>query len=166
MERREILILGSVAALGGFAFVCPSKPTKEKAVKYIGLAIDLSEESIPLLNLLGAPEVAAIVETKVISALEKLKEALSKADIPGARSTLETVRNGITAAINALERLPESPRRTTIIATLVTVRVFLLTIEAFVDSEMTPAASPEALSAPARTTMTESINRLLKASKP
>lgn len=172
MNRREMIQTTALGVAGfgvGTAFTapaCPSKPTKEKAVKYAGLIIDLSTEAVPLLNLLGASDIAAIIESKVIPALEKLKDSLGNVDIPGSRSTLETVRNGITGAITALGKLPESRRRTTIIGVLVTVRVFLLTIEAFVDSEMTPVTPQTAMKSPARTVTAESINRVLEATKP
>lgn len=170
MDRRTLLKTGTLAAVGGLAFTapaCPSKPTKEKAVKYAGLIIDLAKESVPLLNLLGAANIAEIVSSRVIPALEKLKDALEDTDIPTSMSTLETVRNAITLVANALMNLPESPRRTTIIGILVSVRILLLTVEAFVDSEMAPVVpAADAMSAPERTSMTESIKKAFEATKP
>lgn len=170
MNRRTLLTTGGAAVIGGLAFTapaCPSKPTKEKAVKYAGLIIDLAKEGIPLLNLLGAPNIADIVSSRVIPALEKLKDALEDTDIPTSMSTLETVRNAITLVANALMNLPESPRRTTIIGILVSVRILLLTVEAFVDSEMTPVTpAADAMSAPARSSMSESIQKAFEATKP
>lgn len=139
--RREFIKRGTLTAaaagLGGFAFTAPAcGPSKEKAVRVAGFVIDLSKEALPLLNLLGGQAIAELMSTKVIPALEKMKEALDKADIPTSESTLETVRNALKGVETALLNLPDSARRTTIIGILASARMLLLTVEAFIDSEM------------------------------
>ena len=124
-------------------------PSKEKAVRVAGFIIDLAKESLPLLDLLGAHGIVETVSNQVLPALEKLKTALANTDIPAAGTTLTTVRNGLTAVANALLNLPESPRRTTIIGILASINVLLLTVQAFVESEMATGTSRmAALNAP------------------
>lgn len=141
MDRRQFAkrtaLTIAAAGLGGPAFTAPAcGPSKEKAVRVAGFVIDLSREAVPLLNLLGALDLAELVNTKFIPAMEKMKEALSRTDIPTSASTLETVRNALKGIETALLQLPDSARRTTIIGILASVRMLLLTVEAFVDSEM------------------------------
>lgn len=142
-------------------------PSKEKVVKVTDFVIDLSREATPLLELLGAKDLAEQIEAKVIPALEKLKQALSTVDIPGATSTLGTVRNVLSGLSTAIRNLPESPRRTTIVGILASINVLLLTVEAFVDSEMSVTVkSAVGLSSQRRTLMTEKIDKAFEASKP
>lgn len=141
MNRREAvttIALGTGGFVVGTGFAAPAcgSVSKEKAAKYAGLIIDFAEESVPLLQLLGKPEIATLIDTKAIPALEKLKTALEKADIPTSRSALETVRNVLNGIRTALTNLPESPRLITIIGIFASVNVLLLTVEAFVGSEM------------------------------
>lgn len=139
MDRREVLTLTGLGAVGfvtGTAFTAPAcGVSKEKAVRITGLVVELSEESVPLLGLLSAEEIAEQVSTKVIPALKKLREALSKVDLPSADSTLETVRNVLGGVATALMNLPDSPRRTIVIGILTSINVMLLTVEAFIESE-------------------------------
>lgn len=147
MDRRTLLKTGGLAAVGALTVSASAcGPTKEKAVRVAGFIIDLAKESLPLLELSSAPQIAELVRTKAIPALEKLKEALSNTDIPAAGSTLTTVRNVLKGIGDALLNLPESARRTTIIGILASINVLLLTVQAFVESEMTTNVA--ALSAP------------------
>jgi hypothetical protein len=143
ISRRALLKTGGTASLG-ILIVGTSAcgPSKEKAVKVAGFVIDLSKEALPLLDLLGARDIAELVSTKALPALEKLKAALAAADIPAAGTTLTTVRNVLSGVANALLNLPESARRTTVIGILASINVLLLTVQAFVESEVTvkPAA--------------------------
>src|SRR5688572_7518974 len=136
--KRAALTL-TVAGLGGSAFKCGI--SKEKAVRVTGFVIEIAKESVPLLNLLNARDLAITVDAKVIPALEKLKSALADVDIPGSQSTLATVRSTLSAVGNGLLNLPDSPRRTTIIGILASINVLLLTVEAFVESETVPPAT-------------------------
>lgn len=138
MNRRTAVTtlgLGTVGLVVAGAGPPACGVSKDKAVKVTGFVIDLSKEAVPLLDLLGARDISELVSTKAIPALEKLKEFLSKADIPQANSTLETVRNILKGIGTALLNFPDTPRRTTIIGILATVNVMLLTVEAFVESE-------------------------------
>lgn len=168
MDRRQMLVTTGLGVAGfatGTGFSAPAcGVSKEKAVKYVGLVIGLSEEAVPLLNLLGAKDIAITVDAKVIPALEKLKDALADVDIPSAGFTLETVRNVLSSVATALMNLPESPRRTTLIGIVTSVRILLLTIEAFIDSEM-PVVATSVRSQSAKQSMTESINKVFEATK-
>jgi len=134
MDRRQFTkraaLTLTVAGLGSSAFKCGV--SKEKAVRVAGFVIDLSKEAVPLLNLLGASDIATLVRDKAIPAMEKLKDALAEADIPTSQSTLQTVRSVLSGIEKALLNLPESPRVITIMGILASVRVLLLTVEAFV----------------------------------
>lgn len=139
MNRRTLLKTGGLAAVGTLtlgAGPC-SGPSKDKAVRVAGFIINLAQESLPLLDLLGTHDITELVRTKALPALEKLKDALASADIPESRNTLETVRSVLSGVANALLKLPENARRTTIIGILASINVLLLTVQAFVESEMT-----------------------------
>ena len=158
MNRRQALTtvgLGTAGFITGAGFTAPAcGVSKDKAVKVTGFVIDLCKESTPLFQLLGAGDLAGQVSTKVIPALEKLKDFLSRTDIPQADSTLATVRSILSSVGTGLLNLPDSARRTTIIGILASVNVLLLTVEAFVESESTtPSAGVSAMA---------SDNKLLK----
>lgn len=151
VTRRTLLKTGGVAAVGTLTLGAgPCGVSKEKAVRVAGLVIDITKESIPLLNLLGGRDIAITVETKVIPALEKLKSALADADIPDAGSMLENVRSALKLVADGLLQFPDSPRRTTILGILTSVNVMLMTIEAFVESETAISPTMKAAIRPAR----------------
>lgn len=161
ITRRKLIKLGGLAAVGSLTTACPfDGVTKAKAVRVAGFIIDLTKESLPLLELLGSRDLADVVRTKALPALEKLKDALANTDIPTAGSTLTTVRNVLGGIETALLNLPSSPRVTTIIGILASVRVLLLTVEAFVESEMTGGVA--ALNAPQTG---EKMRRVLEAAR-
>lgn len=139
MNRRQFTkttaLTLAAAGMGGGSLSCG--PSKEKAVRVTGFVIELSKEAVPLLDLLEAHDIASLVDTKAIPALEKLKTALANAEIPESRASLETVRGILSGIANALLNLPESPRRTTVIGILASINVLLLTVQAFVESETT-----------------------------
>lgn len=171
LNRRQ-MITTTALGVGGFAvgtgFSAPACPgvSKEKAVKVAGFVIELSKEAVPLLELLGAPQIANLVTEKAIPALEKLKAALEKADIPTSRSTLDTIRSILGGIATGLMNLPESPRRTTIIGILASINVLLLTVEAFVKSEA-PESAGDAMkaAAPGQDKNAEAIKRVFEASR-
>lgn len=145
MNRRQMLTTTGLGIAGfavGTGFTAPAcGVTKAKAVKVAGFVIELSKEAVPLLDLLGARDIASRFNTTIIPAMEKLKDALADADVPEAGTMLENVRSALSVAANALLNLPDSARRTTIIGILASVNIMLLTVEAFVESEMPDAAS-------------------------
>jgi len=170
MNRREMMTT-TVLGVGGFAvgtgFAAPAcGVSKEKAVKVATLVIELSEQAIPLLDLLGAHDIAITVDAKVIPALEKLKDALANADIPSSQSMLANVRSVLGGAEKALSNLPESPRVITVMGILASVNIMLLTVEAFIDSE-TPVIGPPpgAAGAPKSRPHVEAIKRVFEASR-
>lgn len=147
MDRRQ-MITTTALGVGGFVvgtgFATPAcGVSKERAVKVAGLVIELAKQSTPLLDLLGARDIAVMVDAKVIPALEKLRDALEDADIPSSQSMLANVRSVLSGVATALLNLPDSARRTTIIGILASVNVLLLTVEAFVESEV-PATTLKA----------------------
>jgi hypothetical protein len=138
MNRRVLLKTGGLAAVGTLTLGTPAcGPSKEKAVRVAGFIVEITKESLPLLDLLAAHDIAETVRTKALPALERLKDALAAADIPESRTALQAVRDVLSGIANALLNLPESPRRTTIIGILASINVLLLTVQAFVESEMT-----------------------------
>ena len=167
MNRRQFTFRGlltlAVAALTGSAFKCSI--SKEKAVRVAGFVIDITKESPSLLDLLGAHDLAEMVRVKALPALEKLKDALASADISTARSLLGNVRSVLGSVGNALLNLPESPRRSTIIGILASVNVLLLTVEAFVESEVT--VKPGVISASAvRSETGDKVLKVYEATRP
>lgn len=144
MNRRQMvkvtgLGLGAVA-LGGFG---PCSVSKEKAVKYTGIAIDYLKDILPITSQLGGTEVANLIN-KAIPALEKLKSALDNSEFPDAGSLFDQVTGILGQIANALFQLPDSPRRDQIIGILTLVNITLRTISLFVETE-TPAESVSAI---------------------
>lgn len=147
MDRRQMLTTTALGVAGfatGTAFTAPAcGVSKEKAVRVAGLVIDLSEQAIPLLDLLGAHDIAITIDAKVIPSLEKLKDALADADIPSSQSMLANVRSALNLVRQGLTKLPQSPRLITIMGIITSVNMLLLTVEAFIDSETPmPALAP------------------------
>lgn len=159
MNRREMLTttaLGTAGFVTGTGFSAPAcGVSKERAVKVAGLVIELAKQSTPLLDLLGARDITVMVDAKVIPALEKLRDALEDVDIPSSQSMLANVRSVLGGVATALLNLPDSPRRTTIIGILASVNMLLLTVEAFIESEV-----PEATA----TTSKSGVSRAMKPS--
>lgn len=169
MNRREMLTTTALG-MGGFVvgtgFAAPAcGVSKEKAVRVAGFVIDITKESLPLLDLLGAQDIADIVESKALPAMQKLKDALANTDIPTSQSTLATVRSVLSGIGKALLNLPDSPRRTTIIGILASVNVLLLTVESFIESEM-PDAATTANRAMKPRTVGEKIKAAYEVSRP
>jgi hypothetical protein len=146
-RRRMITVTGlglGAMAVGGFG---PCGVTKGKAVRYVQLTIDLCKDAAPLLVLLSSQDIADLVLTKVVPALEKLKDALSSTDIPTADNLFQTVQGALGAVATALLNLPESARRTTILGIIASVNILLRTVSAFIESETdaaTTAVKPSA----------------------
>lgn len=169
MDRRQALTtigLGATGYVATAAFTAPAcGVSKEKAVRVTGFIISLSKEAIPLLNLLGAQTIADLVTTRVVPALEKLKDVLDDVDIPAAESALATVRGVLSSVATALLNLPDTPRRTTIMGILASVNVLLLTVEAFVESETVSPAPPIGAAPTMRKSPAASIRRVFEASR-
>lgn len=155
VTRRTVLKTGGLATLSTLTLGAgPCGVSKEKAVRVAGFVIEITKESLPLLELLGARDIAEMMRTKAIPAMEKLKDALADANIPTAESTLETVRGVLNAVANALLNLPDTARRSTIIGILASVNTLLLTVQLFVESETTVVVTPgepQAMRAPSAT---------------
>lgn len=166
-SKRYFLKAGGIAAVSTLTLGAgPCGVSKEKAVRVTGFVIDITKEALPLLSLIGARDIATTVEAKVLPALEKLKDALADADIPDAGSLLENVRSALNIVANALLNLPESPRRTTIIGILTSVRVLLLTVQAFVESETGSSIAPRTATAGTGSSTSAAIMRAFEATRP
>src|SRR5690242_5025318 len=95
MNRREMLTTAGLGAAGfavGTAFTAPKcdGPSKDKAIRYVGLAIGYLEDVSPILTSLGAGNIVTLVD-KAIPALKKLKTALENGDMPEAGNFFDTV---------------------------------------------------------------------------
>lgn len=139
MNRRDMLTTGALATAGFVIGTGSSAPacdavSKDKAVRYTGLVISLMKDTVPLFRLLGADSIAQMVVDRAVPALEKLKDALEKSQVP-AGGFLSTVTGVLGEISNALFQLPESARRDTIIGILAVVNTFLRTVDLFVESE-------------------------------
>ena len=169
MNRREMITTTALGAAGfvtGTGFAAPAcGVSKEKAVRVAGFVIEITKESLPLLELLGARDIAALVRDKALPAMEKLKDALEDADIPTSQSTLQTVRSVLSGIATALLNLPDSTRRTTIIGILASVNVLLLTVESFIESEM-PDTTPAVNKSLKPNTTRDQIRKVFEASRP
>lgn len=142
MRRREMLRitgLGVAAVAIGPAFTAPACDgvSKDKAVRYAGLAINYLKDILPIVGELGGSEIADLI-SRAIPLLEKLKTALEKSEIPVAQNFFDSATSILSQVANALLQLPESARRTTIMGILTLANVTLRTVSLFVEGE-TPA---------------------------
>lgn len=141
MNRREMIVTSSLGAAGfvvGTGFTAPAcGVSKEKAVKYTGIAIDYLKDILPIAAQLGGTAIADLIN-RALPALEKLKTALDNSEFPTAGSLFDQVTGVLGQIANALLQLPESPRRNQIMGILTLVNITMRTISLFVETE-TPA---------------------------
>ena len=145
MNRRQMLLTTGMAGGGfviGSGFTAPACDgvSKDKAVRYAGLAINYLKDILPIVGELGGSDISALIG-KAIPLLEKVKLALEKTDIPTAQNFFDSATSVLGQVANALLQLPESTRRTTIMGILTLANVTLRTVSLFVESEA-PAAIP------------------------
>lgn len=133
--QRLVLFLGAIA----LAPTTACGISKEKAVKYTGIAIDYLKDILPIASQVGGTQIADLIN-KAIPALEKLKSALSNSEFSLAGNFFDQVTGILGQVSNALFQLPESDRRNQIMSILTLVNITLRTISLFVKTE-TPAAS-------------------------
>lgn len=138
MNRRQMIATGGLGAAGfviGTGFTAPAcGVSKEKAVKYTGIAVDYLKDVLPIVSQLGGSEIAALIN-RAIPALEKLKTALDNSEFPTAGSVFDQVTGILGQIANALFQLPESPRRDQIMGILTLVNITMRTISLFVETE-------------------------------
>lgn len=143
MDRRQMIATTGLGAAGfvvGTGFTAPACDiSKEKAVKYTGIAVDYLKDILPIASQVGGTQIADLIN-KAIPALEKLKSALSGSKFSLAGNFFDQVTGILGQISNALFHLPESPRRDQIMSILTLVNITLRTISLFVKTE-TPAAS-------------------------
>lgn len=166
LQRRNLLRLGAGAGIVVLSagFTQPQcGVSKEKATRYVKLGIDLVKEALPLLNLLGAKDLAITIEAKVLPALDKLEDALNDLDISDANTLLQNIRSVIGTVITALSNLPETPRLITIVGILSSVKLLLFTVEAFIDSEMPATTVAGVITGDRRAAVTSAIKKAAEA---
>lgn len=131
--------LGVAAIAIGSGFNAPAcGVSKEKAVKYTGIAVDYLKDILPIVGQLGGTDIANLIN-KAIPALEKLKTALDNSEFPTAGSLFDQVTGVLGQIANALLQLPDSPRRDQVMGILTLVNITMRTISLFVETETPPA---------------------------
>lgn len=168
MNRREMMVTTGLGAAGfvvGTGFTAPGcGVSKEKAVKYTGIAIDYLKDVLPIVSQLGGTEIGNLIN-RAIPALEKLKNALDNSEFPTAGSLFDQVTGVLSQIANALLQLPESPRRDQIMGILTLVNITMRTISLFVESD-TPLASASSIPSGVRKAAApDPIRRAFQASK-
>ena len=148
MNRRQMLAMTGMAGAGlviGTGFTAPACDgvSKDKAVRYAGLAINYLKDILPIVGELGGSEIATLI-SRAIPQLEKLKTALEKSEIPTAQNFFESATSILGQVANALLQLPESARRTTIMGILTLANVTLRTVSLFVEGE-SPVATGDSV---------------------
>lgn len=135
MTRREMVKISGLGigaiALAGYG---PCGVSKEKAVRYCGLAIGYLKDVSPILISLGQQQVVDLIN-KAIPALEKLKTALENNDFPQAGNLFDTITGILGGIANAVAQLPDNPKKLTIIGIITLVQISMRVISAAVQSE-------------------------------
>lgn len=170
MNRRQALKIGAgggaLLVIGGFGPPACDGVSKDKAVKYAGIAVDYLKDALPLVSQLGGTEMVNLIN-KAVPLLEKLKSALDNNDFPTAGNFFDTVTGVLGQVANALLQLPDSPRRATIMGIITLVNLTLRTVSLFIDSE-TPATGPRRAALPggiARAATPDAIRRAFEATR-
>jgi hypothetical protein len=168
MDRREMITttgLGIAGFVTGSAFTAPAcdQVSKDKAVRYAGLAINYLRDILPLVSQLGGTQIGELIN-KALPLLEKLKDALSKSEIPTAGNFFNTVTSILGQIDNALFQLPESPRRTVIMGILALANITLHTVNLFIESDA-PAAAADAGIQLRTTASTSAVRKAFEASR-
>lgn len=168
ITRRKMIktsALGVAAIAVGSGFNAPAcGVSKEKAVKYTGIAIDYLKDILPIAGQLGGTEISGFIN-KAIPLLEKLKSELDKSEFPTAGSLFEQVTSVLGQIANALFQLPESPRRDQIMGILTLVNMTMRTISLFVESETPAADAPSIPSGVRMAAKPDPIRRAFQASR-
>jgi len=138
MNRREMIVTSTLGAAGfmvGAGFTAPAcGVSKEKAVKYTGIAIDYLKDILPIASQLGGAGITELIN-RALPALEKLKTALDNSEFPTAGNLFDQVTDVLGQIATALVQLPESPRRDQIMGILTLVNITMRTISLFVETE-------------------------------
>lgn len=166
MNRREMITTTALGAAGfavGTGFTAPACGTvsKEKAVRYCGLAIGYLKDASPIIGALGGSSIVALID-KAIPALEKLKAALESNNLPEAGNFFDTVTGILSQIATAVSNLPDSPRKLTVLGIIALVNLTLRVIGSAVEVEAPPASIPANVRAAARP---DPIKRAFEASR-
>lgn len=146
MNRRQMIVGGSVVI--GASLVQTACPfdgvTRDKAVRYTGIAKDYLKDAAPLFAALGNTEIAKLVLEKGVPALEKLEGFLENSNIPQAGNTLDTIQDVLDQVATALLNLPNNSKRDALLATIGLVNLSLRTVALFVNMETPQAVMAQA----------------------
>lgn len=168
MNRREMITtsgLGAAGFLVGTGFTAPAcGVSKEKAVKYTGIAIDYLKDILPITSQLGGVEIANLIN-RAMPILEKLKSALDNSEFPTAGILFDQVTGILSQIATALLQLPESPRRDQIMGILTLVNITMRTISLFVETETPPANVASIPSSVRKAAAPDPLRRAFQASK-
>lgn len=147
MDRRQMITttgLGVVGFVTGTAFTAPAcGVSKEKAVRYAGLAVGYLKDVLPIAAQMGVGGQFTDLINRAIPAFEKLKDALEKSDIDTAGTTLNTVQSVLGAIATGLFNLPDTPMRAVIMGLVTLVNITVRTISAAVEAEAPPVTVPQ-----------------------
>lgn len=169
MDRRE-MIKGSVASIAVIGAsvsqtACPfDGVSKEKAVKYTGIAVDYLKDVLPIVSQLGNSEIANLIN-RAIPILEKVKKALDDSEFPEAGDFFKQVTGILGQIATALLQLPESPRVNQIMAILTLVNITLRTVSLFVETDTPPSMVDKVPGAVRTAAAPDPIRRAFQASK-
>lgn len=148
--------------VGGFGPPACDSVSKDKAVRYAGLAINYLKDILPAAAQLGGTEIAELIN-RAIPPLEKLKAALEKAEIPTAQNFFNTVTGILGQVANALLQLPESGSRSIVMGILTLANITLRTVSLFIETE--PATSDSSLKAARGPRDADAIRRAFDATR-
>lgn len=157
--------LGIAGFAVGTGFTAPAcGVSKEKAVKYTGIAIDYLKDVLPIVSQLGGTEISNLIN-RALPLLEKLKTSLDNSEFPTAGSLFDQVTGILGQIANALFQLPESPRRDQIMSILTLVNITLRTISLFVETETPLVSVPSIPSGVRRAAAPDPLRRAFQATR-
>lgn len=163
-RRRMIRVTG--LGIGGLALVGygPCGVSKERAVKYTGIAVNYLKDVLPIASQLGGAEIVSLIN-RALPALEKLKSALDNSEFPDAGNLFDQITGILGQIANALLQLPDSSRRDQVLAVLTLVNITLRTISLFVETETPPSAAPSIPVGVRRAASPQAIRRAFEATR-
>lgn len=149
MNRRQAMVTIGVGTASLTVMAPSCHVSKDKAVRYCGIAIGYLRDAAPLVGALGSQTLADLILNKAVPALEKLKSALESNDIPTSGTLFDKIQTIMGEVATALLQLPDTPRRTVILGIIALVNLTLRTVDAFITAEVPNApASPRMAASP------------------
>ena len=160
MNRRQAMVTIGVGTASLTVMAPSCHVSKDKAVRYCGLAIGFLRDAAPLVGALGGQTLADLITSKAIPALEKLKSALESNDIPTSGTWFDRIQTIMGEVATALLQLPDSPKRTVILGIIALVNLTLRTVDAFITAEV-----PNAPASPRMAAQPNAIRRAFEATR-